>query len=107
VPPLVLDTQLVINPGHYGFEYWDDTSNVPEIAKVTLVGPTTVQLVLTHAPTNHSGRVRYAFTGTPNNSAGPFTGPRGNLRDSDATKSRHGSPLFNWCVHFDVPVVPK
>jgi len=27
-----------------------------------------------------------------------------NLRDSDATPSRHGYPLFNWAVHFDEPV---
>ena len=35
---------------------------------------------------------------------GPQHGPRGNLRDSDATPSRLGKKLYNWGVHFDEPV---
>jgi hypothetical protein len=31
-------------------------------------------------------------------------GPRGNLRDSDTSPSQYGYELFNWAVHFDVPV---
>ena len=49
-------------------------------------------------------RIRYAHTGGVGQPAGPTTGARGNLRDSDATPSRHGYPLFNWAVHFDEPV---
>ena len=51
-----------------------------------------------------AGRLRYAFTGTSGALGGPTTGPRGNLRDSDATPSRFGYPLHNWCIHFDRPV---
>ena len=47
---------------------------------------------------------RYAFTGVAGATGGPTTGARGNLRDSDATPSRNGSPLWNWAVHFDAPI---
>ena len=46
-------------------------------------------------------RLRYAYAGKPGSVAGPATGPRGNLRDSDATASRYGYKLYDWCVHFD------
>jgi hypothetical protein len=49
-------------------------------------------------------RVRYASTAQPGTCPGPQSGPRGNLRDSDATASNHGYPLFNWGVQFDAPV---
>ena len=49
-------------------------------------------------------RLRYAFTGIANARGGPTSGPRGNLRDSDATPSRNGYALYNWCIHFDEAV---
>jgi hypothetical protein len=108
-PPLVLDTEAVTDPGHYGFEYWDDSGAPPEIASVTVVAPDQVQIVLTQEPSTAATklRVRYAFTGDVSAGpapAGPHTGPRGNLRDSDATVSRHGYALHNWCVHFNQAV---
>ena len=60
---------------------------------------------------SESGWVTLAFAevgglrGTAGAAGGPVTGARGNLRDSDATKSRHDYPLYNWCVHFDEPVL--
>lgn len=104
VPPLVLDEVLVTNPGNYGFEFTDTSGAPPAIAAVALVGPTTVQLTLAAEPVGGNQRVRYAATGTPGVWGGPTTGARGNLRDSDATVSRHGYGLQNWAVHFDEPV---
>lgn len=103
VPPLVLDTTLVTDPGRYGFEFTDEGAMPATITEVRLVGPDEVAVTLSRAPTGR-GRLRYAFTGVAGMAAGPRTGPRGNLRDSDATRSRNGDPLYNWCVHFDMAV---
>jgi hypothetical protein len=103
-PPLAFDTTLVSDPGHYGFEYFDDSGAPPAISSVSLAAPDTVTITLSAVPTGTNQRVRYAFTGIPSALAGATTGPRGNLRDSDDTVSPNGYPLFNWCVHFDKPI---
>jgi hypothetical protein len=105
VPPLVLDTVSVTDPGWFGFAWVDAGSRPPAIESVVVSGPDTVVVTLSGSPSGPNGKLRYAFTGTPGAPAGPTSGPRGNLRDSDATPSRAGFPLFNWCVHFeqDVP----
>lgn len=102
VPPLVIDTVRVSDPGNYGFEWTDDGPVVPTIVSVAVTGPDTVVVTLSGVP-NANGRIRYAFTGVAGAKGGPTTGPRGNLRDSDATPSRDGYELYNWGVHFDVP----
>jgi hypothetical protein len=104
VPPLVLDTTLVKDPGNSGFSYVDDGPSAPTIASVALDGGSAVKITLSHLPGGKDRRLRYAFSGTKHAPAGPSTGPRGNLRDSDATPSRHGHPLYNWAVHFEVAV---
>ena len=104
VPPIVLDTALVTDPGSYGFEYTDASASSPSIVKVEVKGPDTVAITLSAPPTADDRHLRYAFTGTRGARSGPQTGARGNLRDSDATRSRSGHPLYNWCVHFDEPV---
>lgn len=71
---------------------------------MAVTAPDTVQITLASAPTGTNRRLRYAFTAAALVNAGPTTGPRGNLRDSDTTPSRHGYALFNWCVHFDEPL---
>lgn len=105
-PPLVLDTKLVSDPGDRGFQFVDGTGSPPRIVAVTVAAPDTVEIELSAAPKGPGGHLRYAYrvdaTPVP---AGPTTGPRGNLRDSDATVSRNGDPLYNWSVHFD-EVVP-
>jgi lysophospholipase L1-like esterase len=103
-PPLVLDTSLVSDPGSYGFEYSDSSASSPSIAKVELASPDTVVITLSAVPTGDDRHLRYAFTGIRGARSGPQTGARGNLRDSDPTRSRSGHPLYNWCVHFDEPV---
>ena len=104
VPPLKLDTQRVSNPGACGFEFWDNSSASPSIKAVQVTGPTTVTITLSKTPAGTARRLRYAYSAKPKAAAGPKTGARGNLRDSDATVSRHGYALYNWAVHFDVPV---
>ncbi len=101
-PPLVLDTTLVTDPGKFGFEWADDGPSTPTVTSVALSGDDTVVVTLSAAPTAANPRLRYAYTGTGGALAGPTTGPRGNLRDSDATPSRNGYKLYNWAVHFEV-----
>jgi hypothetical protein len=105
-PPIVLDTALVVDPGNYGFEYTDTGASPPTIARVEVTGPDTVVVTLSSVPlANADGkRIRYAFTGVRGARSGPERGARGNLRDSDATRSRGGYALYNWCVHFDQTV---
>ncbi len=100
-PPLRLDTTIVSNPGNFGFE-WKDDGATATIQSVAITASDTVVITLTDIP-GANARLRYAFTGTSGALAGPTTGPRGNLRDSDETRSRNGYALYNWGVHFDVP----
>jgi hypothetical protein len=103
-PPLVLDTDMVTDPGNYGFEFDDGSGAPPAIVSVSLAGSDTVEIQLESEPTGGEERLRYAFRGVPTQPGGPETGPRGNLRDSDDTASLYGYSLYNWCVHFDAPV---
>lgn len=109
--PLVIDTERVPEKTSYGFElgHVDTSVALPAIDEVKLVGEDTVELRLSRE-LPACARLRYAHTGTPRAFAGAF-GPktegsaRGNLRDSDPTRSFHASwDLFNWCVQFDVPI---
>ena len=100
-----MDTVLVSDPGHYGFEYWDETPSPPVITSVE-PGWDTVQITLSAEPTGTNQFLRYAYTGVPGSPGGPFTGPRGNLHDSDDERSPADEPLYNWCVHFSKPIEP-
>jgi hypothetical protein len=103
-PPLVFDTKLATNPGNMGFEYADDGPASPTITSVSISGADAVAVTLSAEPTGANRRIRYAYTGTLGAHAGLQTGAHGNLRDSDATPSRNGYPLYDWCVHFDEQV---
>jgi hypothetical protein len=103
VPPLVLDTELVTNPGAYGFDAVDPAGNAIAVTGVALSGPDTVTVTLATTP-SAGARLRYAFAGIPHTCVGPTVGPRGNLRDSDPTPSNYGYSLHNWAVHFSVPI---
>jgi hypothetical protein len=104
-PPIALDRELVTDPGNAGFEYFDSAgTSTPAITKVEVTGPDTIAITLANEPTAENRRIRYAYTGQRGQRAGPTSGPRGNLRDSDATKSRSGKHLYNWCIHFDEAV---
>lgn len=104
---LQFDTTNVTDPSGgantKGFEYTDSAggSVYTRIASVVLQGPNQVVITLTADPGANTGRfLSYAYTGTPGASAGPTTGPRGNLRDSDTFTGQSGTVLPNWCVHF-------
>lgn len=102
-PPLVFDTERVVDPGTYGFEVVDGSGARIAITKVALAGPDTVTIQLASAPSG-APHLRYAYTGVPRTCPGRFVGPRGNLRDSDSTPSQYGYELFNWAIHFDTPI---
>lgn len=102
-PPLVLDTTRVSDPGSFGFEVADAAGAAVAITKVALAGPDAVTITLDAVVTT-GARVRYASTARPQTCPGPQTGPRGNLRDSDASASNNGYALFNWGVQFDAAV---
>ncbi|MGL1204411.1 sialate O-acetylesterase [Vibrio parahaemolyticus] len=104
VPPLVIDQEAVLDPGDYGFEVWNG-SKKEKIKSISLVGDSKIKIVL---ESDVIGKVivRYGI-GTKGSNAGPQTGPRGNIRDSDPTMSAlrdaDNKPysLFNWCVIFE------
>jgi len=102
-PPLVFDEVAVTNPGNFGFVFTDGSGNPPAISTVAVTGPTQVTVTL-GGPPGPQARLLYAALGQPGAAAGPTTGPRGNLRDSDATPSLAGPPLYNWAVHFELPL---
>jgi hypothetical protein len=104
VPPLVIDTTRVDDPGQYGFEWYDGSAIPPAITNVALVSADTVAITLASVPTGPDKRIRYAYTF--HGCAGPRTLARGNIRDSDSTPSNYGYDLFNWAVHFDEPIAP-
>lgn len=103
-PPLVFDTTRASNPGNMGFEYVDDGPSTATITSVAITGMDTVAVTLSAEPAGANRRLRYAYTGVQGALAGLQTGAHGNLRDSDATPSRNGYALFDWCVHFDEAV---
>jgi hypothetical protein len=103
VPPLILDTARVTDPGNFGFEVVDEAGAPVAITGVALAGADAVTVTVATAP-RAGWKLRYAFTGTPRTCPGNTRGPRGNLRDSDATPSNYGYELFNWAVHFEVPI---
>lgn len=103
-PPLVIDTTRVTDPGKNGFELFDDSGAPPAIATVAVSGPDSIVLTLASTPTGGNARVRYAMKAVKGAKPGRQAGPRGNVRDSDATPSQYGNELFNWAVHFDLPV---
>jgi len=90
--PLVLDTTRILDPGNYGFE----------LAGATITGVTIDGNDVVISKTGTATEWRYAYTGVLNAKAGPRTGARGCLRDSDPRLSRYffSEPLYNWCVHY-------
>lgn len=98
---LVLDTSLVTDPGtKKGFEYTDDSSP-PAISTVAVDGTgTNVVVTLASTPTGGNKKIRYAYTGTAAANAGPTTGPRGCLRNTDPTSSQYGANMYRYAVHF-------
>jgi hypothetical protein len=106
VPPIRINLGDVLQPtfvtgSKYGFEYWDASGSPPAITAVNVIGPTTLQIVLASVPTGSTKQLRYAYSFSPSTIAGPTTGQRGNLCDSDTSTNYAGDTLTNWCVHFN------
>ena len=99
-PPLAWDTEIVTDPGNKGFEVADASGAVP-ITSVEITDTDEVTIKLGRALST-SPVVRTAYTSYGN--AGPLTGARCLLRDSDNEVSTFtdasGKPyqLYNWCI---------
>jgi hypothetical protein len=109
---LVLDTTTVTDPSGglntKGFEYVDSSSPsnyYSNISSVALSLPNQIIITLAFDPSANTGRtLRYAYIGTVGNHPGPTTGPRGNVKDSDATTGVNGDVLVNWLCHDTIAV---
>lgn len=109
---LVLDTSIVSDPSGNntkGLEWsasGTSTANrYTAISSVTVTGVNTFDVVLVSNPDGQGDMLlSYAFTGIPGNSAGPMTGPRGCIRDSDTRLGYSGNVLHNYALHQRVPV---
>lgn len=101
VEPIQFDTNLVSDPGDFGFVVTDVSGSVA-ITSISIINADTVKIVLSQ-DLAASPWLSYAWewpdTGT--GEGGPHTGARGCLKDSDNTPSITGlHPLNNWCVRF-------
>lgn len=90
--PLVFDTTTIASQASYGFQVRDD-NGTKTISSVELLGTSSVKITLS-SELGSTPMVKYAGNGL------------GNLRDSDPSVSYYNStPLRNWCVLFDDPIV--
>lgn len=107
VPPLVLDTRTILDPGHYGFSLVNGREEPLEIKSVSLNGSNVVRIVTSSDPSGC--RLRYGMTLKEKLPSGPRTGARGCLRDSqgEKVKTRIQDVVYrmdNWCPFFDYPL---
>lgn len=102
---LELKTNVVSNPGNFGFEWFDDAGPSVSITSVTVTDGNTITLGLSGVPSGGGFEVRYAYTTTSGSFGGPTTGPRGNVYDGDTDfTSIHGTDLGRYALHDRVPV---
>lgn len=97
-PPLVLDTQTVSDPGHYGFYLYK--GNGVSISNVALDEDNNKVIITTNESIPDGASITYAFDNGSGKS-GPTLGARGCLRDSCSDLSSDGTwTLHNWCFAF-------
>ncbi len=104
VPPLVLDTETILDPGNYGFSLVNSQEEPLEIKSVSLNGKNVVRIVTSSDPSGY--HLRYGMTLKEKLPSGPRTGARGCLRDSqgEKVKTRIQDVVYrmdNWCPFFD------
>lgn len=100
VPPIKWNFTDVLYQPHYGFMYYDSTNSV-SIVDVNITGPGQVTLTMSGVPTGSGKEVWYGCGSSDPYMAFPKFGlGRGNLTDSDATASRYGFHLNNFCLQF-------
>lgn len=107
VPPLVLDTETILDPGNYGFSLVNSQEEPLEIRSVSLNGKNVVRIVTSSDPSGC--HLRYGMTLKEKLPSGPRTGARGCLRDSqgEKVKTRIQDVVYrmdNWCPFFDYPL---
>lgn len=110
VPPLVLDTKAILDPGNYGFSLVNGQGEPLEIKSVTLNGRDAVRIMTSSDPSG--SHLRYGMTLKEKLPSGPRTGARGCLRDSqgEKVKTRIQDVVYrmdNWCPFFDYPLEPR
>lgn len=106
IPPLVLDTTRVSDPGMFGVR-WIDDSQSASVTSVTVNGDNTLTVVLSAEPTGANPKIGIADAGISGNAGGPFTGARSNLRDSAPDIDILGTPFFNWACHQRIAVTAE
>jgi hypothetical protein len=110
VGDLVLDDTTIDDPGNFGFEWIQVGGTARAISSIALVNSNTqVEITLDGDPGAPSTQsIIYAGPASAGNATGsdggPTTGPRGCVRDSDATEGFSEIPLWNWLVHFEKTV---
>ena len=107
MPPLVLDTRMILDPGNYGFSLVNGREEPLEIKSVSLNGSNVVRIVTSSDPSGC--RLWYGMTLKEKLPSGPRTGARGCLRDSqgEKVKTRIQDVVYrmdNWCPFFDYPL---
>lgn len=81
--PLVIDTTLVTQTPNFGFEILNEAGVSQTISSVTIIREDTVKIVCA-VPIQAGWKVRHAYNSTAANqdTTGPESGPRSNIRDS-------------------------
>ncbi|MDD0825961.1 hypothetical protein PTQ26_04580 [Mannheimia sp. BT1] len=103
VPPLVLDTTLVTNPGNYGFTIYNGGS--ANISSVNLIPNSNKVRITADNDIPIGATLTYAFDNGTFGKSGRTEGARGNLRDSDKTMSIDGEfNLYNWAFAFELSI---
>ena len=109
VPPLAFDTAQVADPGQYGFRVVDPDGSDNPVTGIAIDRAGTRVWIAAARPIAAGSSLRYAWDG--DKQSGRLTGPRGNLRDSQGDRlvfdpEGIAAPMHNWCVIFELPVVP-
>jgi len=110
VGDLVLDDTTIDDPGNFGFQWVQVGGTARAISSIALANSNTqLEITLDGDPGAPSAQsIIYAGPATAGNATGfdggPSTGPRGCVRDSDATEGFSEIPLWNWLVHFEKTV---
>jgi hypothetical protein len=99
---LVCDTTTFTEPvsGMCGFEFHQTGPSPPSMLSAVPSGNTVT--VTLSGPPSGTAYLAYAKTGTIGAHAGPATGPRGNLRDSDTTTDQAGDNMWHYAPSFDI-----
>ena len=100
VTPLNWDTSIVCINDQSGFEFIDSGDGTVSIASVAITDSDEVTITLNKTPTSLTKTLYYAYTEIFTNNGTEYHRGRGQLRDSDSTKSLWGYDLRNYCVSF-------